>query len=134
MSYAYGSSGTLRLPDVALLPHVFPQSVESVPVVGQLLAHLDPLTILAVLAIAVLPFLLGATRFGLWIRATGNAAPVMLAVGLKPKLLQEASTAFAGFFAGLAARAARTCIHRHLQRGPDCRTRLYCPRSLLLRT
>jgi ABC-type uncharacterized transport system permease subunit len=102
MSYAYGSSGTLRLPDVALLPHVFPQSTESVPVVGQLLAHLDPLTILALMAIAVLPFLLRATRFGLWIRATGNAAPVMRSVGLKPKLLQEASTAFAGFFAGLA--------------------------------
>ncbi len=102
MSYAYGSSGTLRLPDVVLLPHVFPESIERVPVVGQLLANLDPLTILAVLAIAVLPFLLGATRFGLWIRATGNAAPVMRSVGLNPKRMQEAATAFAGVFAGLA--------------------------------
>lgn len=102
MSIVYGSSGTLRLPEVALLPHVLPQSVSAVPLVGQMLANLDPLTVFAVVMIAVLPFLLGATRFGLWIRATGNAAPVVLSVGLKPNLLQEASTAFAGFFAGLA--------------------------------
>lgn len=35
MSIAYGSSGTLRLPDVALLPRVLPEGVESVPLVGR---------------------------------------------------------------------------------------------------
>ena len=84
MSIAYGSSGTLRLPDVALLPNVLPESI------------------VAVGSIAVLPFFLGATRFGLWIRATGNASSVVRSVGLNPKLVQEAATAFAGFFAGIA--------------------------------
>lgn len=102
MSIAYGSSGTLRLPDVALLPNVLPEGVAVVPLVGPMLANLDPLTIFAVLCVAVLPFVLKATRFGLWIRATGNAAPVVRSVGLNPKLVQEAATAFAGAFAGIA--------------------------------
>tara|TARA_R110002020_G_scaffold233050_19_gene444798 strand:- start:1432 stop:2319 length:888 start_codon:yes stop_codon:yes gene_type:complete len=102
MSIAYRSTGTLRLPDVALLPAVLPESVTAVPLVGPMLANLDPLTIFAVLSIAALPFLLRATRFGLWIRATGNAAMVVRSVGINPKLVQEASTAFAGFFAGIA--------------------------------
>ncbi|PJE38648.1 ABC transporter permease [Pseudooceanicola lipolyticus] len=102
MSIAYGSSGTLRLPDVALLPNVLPESIVAVPLVGPMLADLDPLTLFAVGSIAVLPFFLGATRFGLWIRATGNASSVVRSVGLNPKLVQEAATAFAGFFAGIA--------------------------------
>lgn len=102
MSISYGSSGTLRLPNVDLLPRVLPEAIDVVPLVGPALANLDPLTIFAVLSIAVLPFILSATRFGLWIRATGNASPVVRSVGLKPKLVQEASTAFAGFFSGIA--------------------------------
>lgn len=102
MSIAYGSSGTLRLPDVALLPRVLPEAVDAVPLVGPLLAALDPLTLFALLSVAALPFILGHTRFGLWIRATGNAAPVVRSVGLKPKLVQEAATAFAGFYSGIA--------------------------------
>lgn len=102
MSIAYGSSGTLRLPDVALLPRVFPESVSEVPLVGPMLASLDPLTLFALVSVACLPFILGATRFGLWIRATGNAAPVVRSVGLNPQMVQETSTAFAGFFAGVA--------------------------------
>lgn len=102
MSIAYQSTGTLRLADVALLPTVLPESVNAIPLVGPMLAKLDPLTIFAVLSVAALAFMLRATRFGLWIRATGNAPVVVRSVGIHPKLVQEASTAFAGFFAGIA--------------------------------
>lgn len=102
LTIIFGSSGTLRLPDTALLPHLLPPSVAQVPVLGQMLAGLDPLTLFAWAAVAALPFLLGSTRIGLWIRATGNAAQVVRAVGLRPALVQDVSTAFAGFFSGLA--------------------------------
>lgn len=102
MSVVYGSSGTLRLPDVVLMPRVFPEAIAALPLIGPMLAEVDPLTLFALLCVAALPFLLRATRFGLWIRATGNAAAVVRSVGLNPKRVQEAATAFAGAFAGLA--------------------------------
>jgi simple sugar transport system permease protein len=101
LSVIYGSSGTLRLPDVALLPRIMPEAVEAIPVIGPALAGMDPLTLMAWLSVAALPVLLGGTRIGLWIRATGNAALVVRSVGLSPRLVQEAATAFAGVFAGL---------------------------------
>jgi simple sugar transport system permease protein len=102
LSVVYRSSGTLRLPDVALLPKVLPGAVAEVPLVGPLLAALDPLTLLAWGSVAALPFVLRSTRIGLWLRATGNAGAVVRSVGLRPERVQEAATAFAGFFAGLA--------------------------------
>lgn len=102
MTILYGSSGTLRLPDTVLLPRLLPEGVSQVPLIGRMLAGLDPLTVLAWVSVAALPFLLGSTRIGLWIRATGNAAQVVRSVGLRPALVQDVSTAFAGFFSGLA--------------------------------
>lgn len=101
LSWVYDSSGTLRLPDVVLLPHFLPQSLESLPIVGEALADLDPLTVFAWGSVAVLPFLLASTRIGLWLRATGNAPQVARAVGLPQNGIKEFSTAFAGFFSGL---------------------------------
>ncbi len=102
MTILYGSSGTLRLPDTVLLPRLLPEGVSQIPLIGRMLAGLDPLTVLAWVSVAALPFLLGSTRIGLWIRATGNAAQVVRSVGLRPALVQDVSTAFAGFFSGLA--------------------------------
>ena len=101
LSWVYDSSGTLRLPDVMLLPRFLPKAVESVPIVGRALAELDPLTVFAWGSVALLPFLLAGTRIGLWLRATGNAPQVARAVGLPQKGITEFSTAFAGFFSGL---------------------------------
>lgn len=102
LAYAYRSSGTLRLPDVALLPKLLPEAVSALPVVGPVLAEIDPLTALAWGTVLVLPFVLANTRIGLWIRATGNAPAVTRAVGLRAKAIQDASTTFAGVFSGLA--------------------------------
>ncbi len=74
LSWVYRSSGTLRLPDVALLPKLLPAGLEVVPLVGPSLAALDPLTLFAWMTVGLLPFVLASTRIGLWIRATGNAS------------------------------------------------------------
>lgn len=102
LSWFYDSSGTLRLPDVRLLPRLLPESVEAVPVLGRALAGLDPLTVFAWATVAALPFLLANTRIGLRLRAAGDAPQVARAVGLSEKGLQDFGTAFAGFYSGLA--------------------------------
>lgn len=102
LRYDFGTSGTLRLPGVALLPHLFPGSVSAVPFAGLALAGLDPLTFFAWATVAALPFLLANTRIGLRLRAAGDAPLVARAVGLREKSLQDFTTAFAGFFSGLA--------------------------------
>ena len=88
LAWVWGTSGTLRLPGVALLPR--PAGTP-----------FDPLTLFAWASVAALPFVLGGTRIGLWVRATGDGEAVARAVGLSPRAIQDASTAFAGAFAGL---------------------------------
>ncbi|MDN5786577.1 ABC transporter permease, partial [Pseudorhodobacter sp.] len=102
LSWHYGISGTLRFPEVALLPKLLPAALSSVPVIGSALAALDPVTVIAWASVAALPFLLAGTRFGLRLRATGNAPQVVRALGLNGARIQEIATAIAGGFAGLA--------------------------------
>ena len=102
LSWMYRSSGTLRLPDVALLPKILPAGLEVVPLFGPALAALDPLTLLAWMTVGALPFVLASTRIGLWIRATGNASEMARSVGLQHLTIQDFTTTCAGFFSGLA--------------------------------
>lgn len=102
LSWFYNSSGTLRLAGVSLLPDVLPGSFSEIPVIGEALSELDPLTVFAWASVLVLPYLLANTRTGLRLRATGNSSAVVRSVGLSPMGLQEFSTAFAGFYSGLA--------------------------------
>ena len=101
LSWAFNSSGTLRMPDVQLLPKILPDPVAAVPVVGSMLAGLEPITLFAWLSVLVLPFVLSDTRFGLRLRATGNALRVAHAMGLAPKRMQDISTMIAGAYSGL---------------------------------
>lgn len=102
LNVAFDVSGTLRLPDTVLLPKVLPQSVGAVPLVGAMLADLDPLTVFAWATVATLPFLFANTLIGLRLRAAGDAPQVARAVGLREKTLQDLGTSFAGFYSGLA--------------------------------
>ncbi|MCY4459416.1 MAG: ABC transporter permease [Albidovulum sp.] len=101
LSWSFNSSGTLRMPDVQLLPKIFPQSLSSVPVIGPMAAQIEPVTLFAWISVLVLPFVLSDTRFGLRLRATGNAPQVAHAMGLGSKSLQDMSTVIAGFFSGM---------------------------------
>ena len=101
LNWFYDSSGTLRLPDVELLPPVLPDSVSSVPIFGELLSELEPLTVFAWISVACMPFFLANTRIGLRLRATGNAPQVTRAMGISERAVQDFSTAVAGFYSGL---------------------------------
>ena len=101
LNWSFNSSGTLRMPNVQLLPKVLPEKLQMIPFFGKILSEIDPLTIFAWLTVFTLPFLLTNTKIGLWIRATGNAEKVSHSVGIKFKNIQDFSTVVAGFFSGL---------------------------------
>ena len=101
LNWFYNSSGTLRLPDVVLLPKLLPEWIAEIPLIGLALSELEPLTVFAWLSVLALPFLLANTRWGLRLRASGNAPQVARAMGIPQKTVQDASTAVAGFFSGL---------------------------------
>ena len=101
LNWFYDSSGTLRLPDVALLPQIFGDGVKDIPIIGLTLERLDPLTLFAWLTVFCLPWILANTRAGLRVRATGNAPKVAHAMGISERRVQDGTTVFAGFFSGL---------------------------------
>jgi general nucleoside transport system permease protein len=99
---AYGSSGTLSLPDVARLPRIEISIVADIPVLGAVLSGHDPLTWAAWLMAPLTAWFLAQTRGGLRLRAAGSAPQAARALGLSPLSLRDASTVFAGLMAGLA--------------------------------
>ena len=98
----YQSSGTLRLPDVVMLPHVVLPGIAAVPLLGDVLSGKDPLTWLAWLAVPASVFMLRRTRAGLRLRAAGESEAASIALGLRPLLVRDLSTVAAGAMAGLA--------------------------------
>jgi general nucleoside transport system permease protein len=98
---AYGVSGTYNPPGVAMLPRLAIPPFESVPVLGAL-SGLDPLTWLAWALVPAVAFALARTRWGLRLRATGAAEATVRSVGLRPLMIRDGSTVFAGALAGLA--------------------------------
>ncbi|MDW6022461.1 ABC transporter permease [Mesorhizobium sp. BAC0120] len=99
---AYGSSGTLNLPDVARLPHFDIPVIADIPILGALVSGHDPLTWAAWLMVPATAWFLARTRTGLRLRAAGAGPQAARALGLNPLTLRDASTVFAGFMAGLA--------------------------------
>jgi simple sugar transport system permease protein len=98
----YGISGTYNPSGVVMLPRIDILGVQSIPVVGAIVSGLDPLTWLAWALVPGTAWFLTKTRAGLRLRATGAAEATVLAVGLKPLSIRDASTVFAGALAGLA--------------------------------
>jgi general nucleoside transport system permease protein len=98
----YHSSGTLRLPDVVMLPRIIIPVVADIPLLGSILSNKDPVTWLAWLAVPASAFVLARTRMGLRLRAAGAAPEASVALGLHPLAIRDASTMVAGAMAGLA--------------------------------
>ncbi|MDH6234036.1 ABC-type uncharacterized transport system permease subunit [Mesorhizobium soli] len=104
----YGTSGTLNLPDVAMLPRIHIPLVADIPVLGAILSDHDPLTWAAWLLVPLTAWFLARTRLGLRLRAAGAAPQAARALGLNPLNLRDASTVFAGMMSGLGG--AYLCI------------------------
>jgi ABC-type uncharacterized transport system permease subunit len=98
----YHSSGTLRLPGVAMLPHIDLPGIAALPLLGAVLSGRDPLAWLAWLAVPMSAFVLRRTRAGLRLRAAGEAPAASVALGLRPLRARDVSTVVAGLMAGLA--------------------------------
>jgi ABC-type uncharacterized transport system permease subunit len=98
----YHSSGTLRLADVVMLPHINLPGIATVPLLGAVLSGKDPLTWLAWLAVPISAFVLRRTRAGLRLRAAGEAPAASVALGLRPMLARDIATVIAAIMAGLA--------------------------------
>lgn len=99
---AYDSSGTLSLLGVVRLPAIDVPVIADVPVLGALVSGHDALTWIAWLLVPATAWFLARTRLGLRLRAAGAAPQAARSLGLRPLLLRDASTAFAGMMAGIA--------------------------------
>lgn len=98
----YGTSGTLSLPGVAMLPRLAIPGIRDVPLLGAVLSGHDPLTWAAWLLVPATAWMLHRTRLGLRLRAAGAAPQAVRSLGLDPLSLRDGATAFAGLLAGLA--------------------------------
>jgi ABC-type uncharacterized transport system permease subunit len=97
---AFGAAGAgLDLPTLAPIPVPL---LSALPVVGPGLFAQPAPTYIALLAVPVVWWFLFRTRAGLAVRATGEAAAVARANGVRTRLVRGAATVVSGGFAGLA--------------------------------
>jgi len=95
----YGESGVgLSLPT---LPNVSVPGLASIPVIGPALFDQPAPTYLAVAALPLVWWVLFRTRLGLQLRATGEAAAMARAAGVRTGLIRAGATIIGGGFAGL---------------------------------
>jgi general nucleoside transport system permease protein len=96
---AYGEAGAgLSLPTLPDLPV---PGLASIPVVGPAFFHQPAPTYLAVAALPFVWWVLFRTRLGLRLRATGEAAAMARAAGVRTGIMRAGATIIGGGFAGL---------------------------------
>ncbi len=97
---AYGVEGAgLTIPTLA--PIAIP-ALARIPVLGPALFDQPAPTYIAFLALPAVWWVLFRTRLGLALRATGEAADMARAVGVRTKLIRSGATIVGGGFAGMA--------------------------------
>jgi simple sugar transport system permease protein len=97
---AFGAAGAgLDLPTLGPVPIPV---LSSVPVLGPALFAQPAPTYFGLLAVPLVWWLLFRTRAGLALRATGEAASVARASGVRTRMVRAAATVAGGAFAGLA--------------------------------
>jgi simple sugar transport system permease protein len=97
---AYGVDGAgLTIPTLG--PIAIP-GLARIPVLGPALFDQPAPTYIAFLALPVVWWVLFRTRLGLALRATGEAAEMARAVGVRTKLIRSGATIVGGGFAGMA--------------------------------
>ena len=102
LKWKLGVSSTLRVEHLQSLPHLHLPGIGHVPILGPLINDRDPLFWLAVLMLPLTAWMLRATRFGLRLRAAGDAESAAASLGLNVARLREGAGAIAGAMAGVA--------------------------------
>ena len=88
--------------DVPTLPALAVPGLASIPVVGPSLFHHPLPTYVAVAVVPLVGWVLFRTRFGLSLRAAGEAPATAHALGVRVRLVRTAAVLTGGAFAGLA--------------------------------
>jgi simple sugar transport system permease protein len=101
MTRVLESSSSLRPEGMVRLPRLVLPVIEDVPLLGVIVSGRDPLTWFAWALVPFVAWLLVRTRWGLHLRATGDAPTAALAIGLPVLRIRDASTVIAGALAGL---------------------------------
>jgi ABC-type uncharacterized transport system permease subunit len=95
----YGEAGAgLSVPT---LPDVSLPGLADIPVIGTAFFHQPAPTYLAVAALPLVWWILFRTRLGLQLRATGEAAAMARAAGVRTGLMRAGATIIGGAFAGI---------------------------------
>lgn len=97
---AYGAGGAgLGLPTLSAIPV---PGLDRIPLIGSAIFDQPAPTYIALLALPIVWWIIFRTRLGLALRATGEAAALARAAGVRTGLIRTGATIVGGGFAGLA--------------------------------
>lgn len=101
LQWELGVSGTWRIDDLEMLPTIDTPALTGLPLIGRFLGAANVLFILAVLAVPATAWLLRHSRYGLRIRAAGDAPAAAASLGVKVEQTRDIAGLIAGAMAGL---------------------------------
>lgn len=101
LTWQMGVSGTYRVPGLDRLPRYDIVWLDSIPVLGPVFNHKDLVFWLTLVLIPLLVWLLRSTRFGVRVRAAGDAEQAAASQGINVLSIRERAGAIAGALAGL---------------------------------
>ena len=101
MYIVLGVKGDTSAAPSVMLPRLTIPLLSKIPVLGPVLFDQNILFYVALISLWAITFLLGRTKLGVGIRATGFHAEAAESVGIKPKRMKVYALIFCGVFCGL---------------------------------
>lgn len=101
LKWKLGVSGTLRMDNLDRIPRWTIPGISDVPVLRELFSGKDLIFLLAILLVPACAWMLNNTRYGLRLRAAGDAPAAAESLGIRIKRMRESAGAIAGGLAGL---------------------------------
>ncbi len=101
LKWQLGVSGTLRLDGVDRIPRFDIPGLSSVPGLREVFGDKDIVFWFTVLLVPAIMWMLANTRYGLRLRASGDAPAAAESLGVRIKRMRESAGFLAGLFAGL---------------------------------
>lgn len=101
LTWQMGVSGTYRVPGLDRLPRYDIEWLDPIPILGAVLNHKDIVFWLTLFLVPLLVWVLRSTRFGVRVRAVGDAELAAASQGINVLLVRERAGLIAGALAGL---------------------------------